>query len=157
MNSAGSVLIVIGSILAASIFQLLPMKGYFLLWKPNFLFLIAMAWIIFSPGQRGIGFAAFLGLLADLIFRAPIGLHILLFGVVGAIPLLVTRWLVYFTILHRCLFIGLLVVVAELVGNMLFGIWGVPTHYGAIPMKALISASMWPLIDQLLAKVTLDY
>ena len=140
------------SILLASVLQLVPVSGYLLVLKPNFLLLVVIGWIIFRPSQWGIGFAAFTGLLADLIFRAPIGVHVLLFSTVGAIPLYLSGWLVYFSLIHRCLFVFILIIFAEFMRNMLLSMWEIPIDYSYIILSALASAVVWPAIDQLLIK-----
>ena len=112
MKESGVGLALIISILLASVLQLVPVSGYLIVLKPNFLLLVVIGWIIFRPSQWGIGFAAFTGLLADLIFRAPIGVHVLLFSTVGAIPLYLSGWLVYFSLIHRCLFVFILIIFA---------------------------------------------
>tara|TARA_B100000809_G_scaffold61757_1_gene58523 strand:- start:4685 stop:5158 length:474 start_codon:yes stop_codon:yes gene_type:complete len=140
------------SILLASVLQLVPVSGYLLVLKPNFLLLVVIGWIIFRPSQWGIGFAAFTGLLADLIFRAPIGVHVLLFSTVGAIPLYLSGWLVYFSLIHRCLFVFILIIFAEFMRNMLLSMWEIPIDYSYIILSALASAIVWPAIDQLLIK-----
>jgi len=140
------------SILLASVLQLVPVSGYLLVLKPNFLLLVVIGWIIFRPSQWGIGFAAFTGLLADLIFRAPIGVHVLLFSTVGAIPLYLSGWLVYFSLIHRCLFVFILIIFAEFMRNMLLSMWEIPIDYSYIIWTALASAIVWPAIDQLLIK-----
>lgn len=140
------------SILLASVLQLVPVSGYLLVLKPNFLLLVVIGWIIFRPSQWGIGFAAFTGLLADLIFRAPIGVHVLLFSTVGAIPLYLSGWLVYFSLIHRCLFVFILIIFAEFMRNMLLSMWEIPIDYSYIISSALASAIVWPAIDQLLIK-----
>jgi len=149
-SSVGLALII--SILLASVLQLVPVSGYLLVLKPNFLLLVVIGWIIFRPSQWGIGFAAFTGLLADLIFRAPIGVHVLLFSTVGAIPLYLSGWLVYFSLIHRCLFVFILIIFAEFMRNMLLSMWEIPIDYSYIILPALASAIVWPAIDQLLIK-----
>ena len=153
MKESGVGLALIISILLASVLQLVPVSGYLIVLKPNFLLLVVIGWIIFRPSQWGIGFAAFTGLLADLIFRAPIGVHVLLFSTVGAIPLYLSGWLVYFSLIHRCLFVFILIIFAEFMRNMLLSIWEIPIDYSYIIVVALASAIVWPAIDQLLIKV----
>ena len=150
-SSVGLALII--SILLASVLQLVPVSGYLIVLKPDFLLLVVIGWIIFRPSQWGIGFAAFTGLLADLIFRAPIGVHVLLFSTVGAIPLYLSGWLVYFSLIHRCLFVFILIIFAEFMRNMLLSMWEIPIDYSYIIVVALASAIVWPAIDQLLIKV----
>lgn len=153
MKESGVGLALIISILLASVLQLVPVSGYLIVLKPNFLLLVVIGWIIFRPSQWGIGFAAFTGLLADLIFRAPIGVHVLLFSTVGAIPLYLSGWLVYFSLIHRCLFVFILIIFAEFIRNMLLSMWEIPIDYSYIIVVALASAIVWPAIDQLLIKV----
>ena len=153
MKESGVGLALIISILLASVLQLVPVSGYLIVLKPNFLLLVVIGWIIFRPSQWGIGFAAFTGLLADLIFRAPIGVHVLLFSTVGAIPLYLSGWLVYFSLIHRCLFVFILIIFAEFMRNMLLSMWEIPIDYSYIILVALASAIVWPAIDQLLIKV----
>ena len=153
MKESGVGLALIISILLASVLQLVPVSDYLLVLKPNFLLLVVIGWIIFRPSQWGIGFAAFMGLLADLIFRAPIGVHILLFSTVGAIPLYLSGWLVYFSLIHRCLFVFILIIFAEFMRNILLLMWEIPIDYSYIIWTALASAIVWPAIDQFLIKV----
>lgn len=153
MKESGVGLALIISILLASVLQLVPVSGYLIVLKPNFLLLVVIGWIIFRPSQWGIGFAAFTGLLADLIFRTPIGVHVLLFSTVGAIPLYLSGWLVYFSLIHRCLFVFILIIFAEFMRNMLLSMWEIPIDYSYIIMPALASTIVWPAIDQLLIKV----
>jgi len=153
VKESGVGLALIISILLASVLQLVPVSGYLIVLKPDFLLLVVIGWIIFRPSQWGIGFAAFTGLLADLIFRAPIGVHVLLFSTVGAIPLYLSGWLVYFSLIHRCLFVFILIIFAEFMRNMLLSMWEIPIDYSYIIVVALASAIVWPAIDQLLIKV----
>ena len=67
MTSVKSVSFLFGTILFATVIQLLPLSGYYFLWRPNFLFLVTIGWIIFRPNYWGIGFAAVLGLFADMV------------------------------------------------------------------------------------------
>ena len=56
---------VILSLIIATVFQLIPTSGVWIFWRPNFLLLVVIAWILYIPDRFGIGFAAMVGLLAD--------------------------------------------------------------------------------------------
>jgi rod shape-determining protein MreD len=155
LNPLGSAFVLFASIVFAAVLQLLPLSGYYLLWRPNFLLLITLAWIIFRPSYWGIGFAAILGFLADIIFRAPVGLYLLVFGITSVFPLILSRWLIHFTALHRCLFVFILVLMSGILENTIFGFWGVPPDYGSLPMKAVFSSLVWLIIDPFFTKVLL--
>ena len=156
MTSVKSVSLLFGTILFATVMQLLPLSGYYFLWRPNFLFLVTIGWIIFRPNYWGIGFAAVLGLFADMVFQSPVGLYVLVFGVIAAFPLILNRWLVYFTIVHRCVFVFILVIIFELLENGIFGVWGTPTDYSSIPIKALLSGLIWLILDKFFTKVVMQ-
>jgi rod shape-determining protein MreD len=144
VKQSGVGLALIISVFIASVLQLVPVSGYLLVLKPNFLLLVVIGWIIFRPSQCGIGFAAFTG---------PIGMHVLLFSAVGAIPLYLSGWLVYFSLIHRCLFVFFLIILAEFIRNILLLMWEIPMDYSYILMTALASAAVWPAIDRLLIRV----
>jgi hypothetical protein len=42
---------------------------------------------------------------------------------------------------------------AEILRNMVFSMWEIPTDYSYIPMAALVSVLVWPLIDWFLKNV----
>ncbi|MDG1473992.1 MAG: rod shape-determining protein MreD [Porticoccaceae bacterium] len=153
MKYSGASLALILSIFAALVLQLIPVSGDLIYWRPNFLLLLMIALIIFKSDQRSITFAASMGFLADLVFGSPLGLNILLFSLVGAVPLYFSGWLVYFTLAHRCLFVFLLVIFSELMSKLLFLIWLVPENYNYIFMVALASAVVWPLFDISLRRI----
>ena len=147
----------IASLIIAAIFQLLPASGDWILWRPNFLLMVTIAWILYVPTQYGIGFAAAVGLLADTLFRTILGHYVLVFGLCGAAAYLLSRWLTYFSIFHRMFLVLVLVVFAELVQAMLFSVWNIPMTLGHLPAIGLTSALLWPLIDILIARVNLYY
>jgi hypothetical protein len=53
VTSVKSVSLLFGTILFATVIQLLPLSGYYFLWRPNFLFLVTIGWIIFRPNYLG--------------------------------------------------------------------------------------------------------
>ena len=153
MTSMRYYLIVIFSLILALVLQLIPTSPVWLPWKPNFLLLMVIGWVIFQPNQWGIGFAAFIGLLADLVFRSPLGLHVFLFVFIGAVPYLLSGWLIYFSVIHRSVLVFILIIFSEFLRNFMYSVWGVPVDYGDVPLGAISSALIWPLIDRFLRKV----
>jgi len=155
LSSVGTTFAV--TLFAALILQLIPLPENFIYWRPDFLLLVTVGWIIFSSDSLGIVFAGLMGLLADFIFGSPTGLHMLLFAMVGAIPLFLSGWLTYFTLAHRCGFIFCLVVFYQLMSNIFFSLWALPVNYEYILVVALISSLIWPLLDRLLSAVNYKY
>lgn len=157
MNSGNLISPVIISLIVAFIFQLIPVSGDWILWRPNFLMLTAVAWILYQPTYFGIGFAAFVGLLADTLFRTGLGHYVLVFAVCGAIAYLLSRWLTYFSYFHRAVLIFTLVVLAQLLEAALFSIWEMPMDFAHVPILGLTSAIAWFLVDKFVATLNAAY
>ena len=150
MTGSGIGVVFTVSLFFALILQLVPLSAEFIYWRPDFLLLITVGWIMFTPDSRGVGFAASMGFLADLVFGSPLGLHVLLFSLIGAIPLFFSGWLMYFTLIHRCVFIFCLVVFYQLINNTLYSLFSVVANYDDVLAIAFVSAMIWPLFDRLL-------
>lgn len=148
---------VVISLIVAVIFQLIPVSGSWILWRPNFLMLTMVAWILYQPNYFGIGFAALVGLLADTLFRTGLGHYVMVFAVCGAIAYLLSRWLTYFAYFHRAVLIFLLVVVAQLLEAVLFSFWDVPMDFKHVPILGLTSAIAWFLVDKFVASLNSSY
>lgn len=144
---------VITSLLLAIIFQLIPVSGDWILWKPNFLMLVVLAWILYLPSRFGVGFAAAVGLLADTLFRTNLGHYMLVFALCGGIAYILSRWLAYFSPLHRAFMVVGLVVLAELLEAALYTIWDVSMNLGHLPALGLTSAIVWLFVDKLVARI----
>jgi rod shape-determining protein MreD len=148
---------VVISLIVAVIFQLIPVSGDWILWRPNFLMLTMVAWILYQPNYFGIGFAALVGLLADTLFRTGLGHYVMVFAVCGAIAYLLSRWLTYLAYFHRAVLIFLLVVVTQLLEAVLFSFWDVPMDFKHVPVLGLTSAIAWFLVDKFVASLNSSY
>lgn len=127
------------------------------MWRPNFLMLITVAWILYQPNYFGIGFAAFVGLLADTLFRTGLGHYVLVFAVCGAIAHLMSRWLTYFSYVHRAVLIFILVVLTELLEAALLSILDMPMNFAHVPILGLTSAIVWIVVDKFVATLNSAY
>ncbi len=139
------------SLLVAIVLQLVPVSGDWLLWKPNFLLLVVIAWILYEPNHFGVGSAALVGLLCDALYRTNLGHYVLVFAICGSIAYLLSRWLTYFSIFHRAFLVFLLVIAAELLQALLFSFWDIPMRLQHVPALALTSALVWVPVDKLIA------
>ncbi len=145
------------SLIIAVILQLVPVSGDWILWRPNFLMLMMIAWILYQPNRFGIGFAALVGLLADTLFRTALGHYVLVFALCGGIAYLLSRWLTYFSNFHRAVLIFMLVVFSELIQAFLFSIWDVTMGFQHVPILGFISAVVWLFVDKLVASLNFIY
>ena len=157
MNPVNYIIPVIFSLMIAVFLQLMPSTGGWLLWKPNFLLLMVVGWILYIPNQYGIGFAALVGLFADALYRTPLGHYVLVFALCGGVAYLLSRWLTYFSRFHRAFLIFVLVIFGELVGAALFSIWDIPKNLSHLHILGFTSAITWMLVDRFIANIQLHH
>ena len=141
------------SLIIATILQLIPASGVWIYWRPNFLLIVVIAWILFTPERFGIGFAGMVGLLADTLFHTTLGHYVLVFAVCGTIAYLLSRWLMYLSIFHRAFLIFVMIIGAESIQAMLFSVWGVPVNLRHIPIVAVFAALSWLVVDLLISRL----
>jgi rod shape-determining protein MreD len=148
---------VIISLIIAVFLQLMPSSGDWILWKPNFLLLVVIAWILYVPTQYGIGFASLVGLFADALFRTSLGHYVLVFALCGGVAYLLSRWLTYFSSFHRAFLVFILVIFGELVEAALFSIWDIPINLSQLHILAFTSVLTWVAVDKFVAKIHLHH
>ena len=73
MNSNSTFQYALIMLFGVLVLQFIPMSGSWGLWKPNFLLLTMIAWMLYFPDQYGIEFAVIMGLFADFIFVSTLG------------------------------------------------------------------------------------
>ena len=139
------------TILLALACSLMPLSGDWIVWKPNFLLLVAMAWVFRWPNEFGVIFAASVGLLVDIVMRTSVGHSILLFAFCAAAILLVARWIKYLSLVQRMLLVLLILLLAGLLEAGIYSFYEQPSGIEYLPMRILLSLLVWPLLDRLVA------
>ena len=141
------------SIVIACIFQYMPMSQSLIGLKPNLLLLNTLGWIIFEPKRFGIGFSAIMGLIYDLISGSSIGINIISFTLVSAVPVYLIGWLSYFSLKQRCLFILVTIVFFEAFSSFLYSLFDIPTNLVQIFFVSITSVCVWPIFDVCIRKM----
>lgn len=153
MNPASYTIPAIFCLLLATILQLLPVPSTLMLWKPNFLLLCVLAWILVEPTHFGVVFAAVAGLLADVIFRNFLGQYMLAFALAAYILYLFGRRMTHFSLAHQALLVFGLVIFVEFVDSTLLLVRDYSVRWLLLPASALTSALVWPLIRKFAEKL----
>ncbi len=141
------------TLILAVVLTLMPLSGDWIVWKPNFLLLVVMAWVLGWPNGVGIFFAASVGLLADLLLRMSPGHSMIVFALCAGVLLLVSRWAKYLSILQRTLLMALIITLVAVLEASIFIVYGLPSGIEHLPMKILLSIMVWPFIDLSIARL----
>jgi len=135
-------------LLGAIILQLIPVSGEWLAWKPNFLLLVMIVWMLYFPDRYGIEFSVVVGVCADLLFSSTLGYHVLIFTVCGLIVVFFHRVIAYLRMGHRVVLVFLLVIFVELQKAMMNSLGDIPVFWEHIPYLAVISSLFWVPLDK---------
>ncbi|UVW35560.1 rod shape-determining protein MreD [SAR92 clade bacterium H455] len=141
------------TLILAVVLTLMPLSGDWIVWKPNFLLLVVMAWVMRWPNGVGIFFAASVGLLADLLLRMSPGHSMIVFALCAGALSLVSRWAKYLSMLQRTLLMALIITLVAVLEASIFIVYGLPSGIEHLPMKILLSIMVWPFIDLSVARL----
>lgn len=143
---------IIISIVAGSVLMVYPVSYETAGWRPSFMLMILLFWILYQPVWCGVWFAFGMGIFVDLLLDAPLGLNALSF-------VLITFATRYFIRERRILTFGNSWVIAALaiIAHILF-LWVsqtiAGTHFSIARHWQPVTTSVlaWPLVYYCLHK-----
>ncbi len=134
------------SFLIAAILEVLDLPMPFQLYRPEWLALILIYWLLRYPEKIGMSCAVVFGAVMDLITGTPLGVYILAFSVTAYLVLNMHKRLKMFPIVQQCAVVFVLIstqlMMVSFINNLLIG---TSTNLSFLWI-ALISAILWPLI-----------
>lgn len=148
MNSNRTFHYALMMLFGALILQLIPMSGDWVLYKPNFLLLVMIAWMLYFPDQYGLKFPVIIGIFADFIFLTTLGFHILIFSISGLILIFFHRIVVYLQLIHRVTLVFLMILLAEFIGAAIDSSIDKQLSIKGVVLLAIISAICWIPLDK---------
>ena len=137
-------------LLGAVILQLVPVSGEWLFFKPNFLFLVMIAWILYFPDQYGIEFSVLVGVCSDLLFGSTLGYHVFMFAICGLILMFLHRLIVYLQVVHRVILVFILVLLVEFLRVVIYASLDMPLFLQSIFPLAIVSSLCWIPLDKIM-------
>jgi len=144
-------------LLGAVVLQLIPVSGEWLFWKPNFLFLVMVAWMLYFPDQYGIEFSVAVGICADLLFGSTLGYHVFIFAICGLILMFLQRLVVYLQVIHRVILVFTLVLLVEFMRAAIYALLDKPLFLESILSLAIISSLCWIPLDKVVSSLYLSH
>jgi rod shape-determining protein MreD len=141
------------SLVAALLLGLLPLPGWLQPFRPYWLALVLVYWIIEAPDRIGLGFAFLLGVLADLAFGTLLGEQALRLTVMAFIVQRFRAQLRFFPLSQQALAVAGLLLNDRVVGaavHMALGEPQLPSSFWWAPLGGmLLWAPVFLLLDRL--------
>ncbi|MES2918961.1 MAG: rod shape-determining protein MreD [Pseudomonadota bacterium] len=134
------------SFFLAFVLAVLPLPQGLSYWRPEFVTMVLVFWVLNAPNLVGIWFAFFIGLMVDVLFATPFGVHALVLSMVAWMSRLSWRWLTVFSVWQTSGLVLVLVFASLLVKRVLLGIVALPPDSMLYWLPALTSALLWPTV-----------
>lgn len=100
---AANPLLIVFSLLAGLALNLLPWVGTAQWWRPDFLLVILLYWVVQQPRRVGMGVAWMLGLLTDMANGGVLGQHAMAYTVAAFGALMLQRRIINFNLWRQTL------------------------------------------------------
>ncbi len=130
----------------AVLLQIYPLRGDWAFWRPPFVLLVCLYWLLNEPFRFGVGAAWTIGLLMDLLFGGITGQSALALTVCAYLVQTSGQRLHYFTILHQSALAGVLVAVYQLLVVSVEQLASTADPTWALFYSVFSGAVLWPLI-----------
>lgn len=153
MNQPRGGFVVYLSFLVALMLSALPLPEDLQWWRPEWVLLVLLYWIVALPARVGLGTAWVLGILLDVLRGNLLGLNALALTIVAYVMLLVYQRVRMFSWLQQVLFVFALVALDQIIVHWVKGILGVSSQTLMFLVPALVSAVLWPVLFMLLRGV----
>lgn len=82
---------IIFSVIIASVLMVYPLSYALSGWRPLFMMMVMLFWVLCQPTWSGIWFAFAVGIFTDLLLDAPLGLNALSFVLITFVSRFLTR------------------------------------------------------------------
>ena len=138
------------SLLVAFILNILPLPVWSQWFRPEWVVLVVLYWVIAFPEVVGIGFAWTMGLILDGLNGTVLGEHALALLLVAFLAYAWFRQIKSFPLWQTTLLILLLIFFYKLVIWLVQGMTGQFFFSGAYGYSILTSALLWPWVDAVL-------
>lgn len=145
-------LLLVSSFLVALLCSVYPLPMECRWWRPEFVLLVAIYWILAMPFNISLLALCGLGLFQDLLEGVPFGQHSLGLIVVSYFCLFSYQRVRNFNWLKQSVSIFIMVTIAQLTDNWVQGMAGRPLAGINFVYSAVSSAILWPMV-----RFVLDY
>lgn len=139
--------------LLAFVLQSMPWPVSFNMFRPSWVQLILIYWVIVTPHRVNIGVGFTVGLIADLFLSSTLGIRGLSFGLLSYVCVLIHQFMRNLAIWQQVFFILILSLAVEvLIYWVSFVVSGVEYH-PELFFRSIVNAVLWPWLYILMNRI----
>ncbi|MBT8132402.1 MAG: rod shape-determining protein MreD [Gammaproteobacteria bacterium] len=148
---------VVLSLLGAVVLTLIPLPGWLQPWRPSWVALVVIYWLIYEPRRIGLMTAWLAGLLLDTLRGVILGQHALALTIVGFVAMQFHLRIRVFPLGQQTATVFMLVAIYEFLLYWIDGISGEPGSDYRRWLSVFTSTLVWPPITTLLHNIRLSH
>ncbi|WP_290702577.1 rod shape-determining protein MreD [Amphritea sp.] len=136
--------IILATFLLGYMLSQIPLPQFAEWFRPEWVAMILIYWVMALPERVGLGTAALVGLGLDLIKGSPMGLNVISLLIIAYLTLLLYKRLRMFPLVQQAIMVMMLVGINQLIFNWVHNLMGTRSDTLIFLLPALISAILWP-------------
>jgi len=141
---------VLATVIAALALTLLPLPGWLQPWRPSWVALIVIYWLLYEPRRIGLMTAWLVGLMLDTLRGALLGQHALALTIMGFVAMQFHLRVRVFPMGQQTATVFMFVAMFEFILFWVDGVSGVPGGNWRRWLSVMSSAAVWPLVSAFL-------
>jgi rod shape-determining protein MreD len=145
-QTQGGSLIIFATFLVGLILSQIPLPVFLLWYRPEWVALVLIYWVLMLPHRVGLVSAFAMGVLLDIIRGSVLGLNALSLTLIAYLVLLLYKRLRMFPLWQQSMMVMVLVGVNQLLFFWMQGITGTTSGGLHFMLPSLVSALLWPWV-----------
>jgi len=152
-HSPGGIMIIMGTFIVALMLSQIPLPVFLEWWRPEFVALFVIYWIMALPQRFGVGFAWLIGLMLDVLKGSELGINAIALTIIAFITLLMHKKMRMYPLWQQAFVVLLLIVVNQLIFYWFQAVAGTSAGNLTFLIPAIVSALMWPWVFVVLRSI----
>ncbi|SIT02778.1 rod shape-determining protein MreD [Neptunomonas antarctica] len=143
---SGGIMIVVGTLIVGFILSQMPLPSMLVWWRPEWVAMIVIYWVMALPHRFGIGMAWVSGLALDVLKGSLLGMNALSLTTIAFITLILHRRLRMYPLWQQAMMVLVLVGINQLIFHWIQSLTGSTGDTLVFLLPAVVSAILWPWV-----------
>lgn len=152
-SSSGGLLIILGTFIVALMLSQIPLPTFLEWWRPEFVALFVIYWILALPQRFGVGSAWILGFMLDSLKGSVLGINAIALTVIAFSTLLLHKRMRMYPLWQQAFVVFILIAFNQLIFYWFQALSGTTAGSLNFLLPAVVSAVLWPWVFVVLRSI----
>ncbi len=152
-HSSGGLLIILGTFIVALMLSQIPLPTFLEWWRPEFVALFVIYWIMALPQRFGVGSAWILGFMLDSLKGSTLGINAIALTIIAFSTLMLHKRMRMYPLWQQAFVVFFLIVINQLIFYWFQAFTGTTAGNFNFLLPAVVSAVFWPWVFVMLRSI----